>query len=67
MKAYIKKQENIMWENWKLQYPLMNKETYISFEDYKKKSITRKTTQITYEEIEKEMNAIIKNHEERRI
>ena len=66
MKAYIKKQENIMWENWKLQYPLMNKETYISFEDYKKKSITRKTTQITYEEIEKEINAIIKNHEGRR-
>jgi len=64
--AIEKNRENSLWDMWSLQYPLMRKETYVSFENYKKTSITQKTTKISYEDIQKEMDAVIKNHEERR-
>ena len=64
--AIEKNRENDLWDMWKLQYPLMSKESYVSFENYKKTSIIQKTTKISYEDIQNEMDAVIKNHEERR-
>jgi len=55
MYALEKNRENDLWEMWKLQYPNMDKETFISFEDYKGKETNKKHTKLSYEEIEKEM------------
>ena len=66
IKAKEKEYEDSLWENWKLQYPQMDKETFISFKDYKKQNAierVNKSSQISYEDIEKEMNQIIKAHE----
>lgn len=55
-----------LWEVWKLQYPNMNEENFISFKDYKKKNTIQqknKVSEISYEDIEKEMNEVIKAHE----
>jgi hypothetical protein len=69
MEACLQKQENDLWEMWALQYPQMSKESYISFEDYKDKQIiktyTENHTQISYEEIEKEMGEVVKAYERR--
>lgn len=59
-------QENNMWDLWKLQYPLMTKENYISFEDYKNKNVVKKHTKKSYEEIEKEMQQVENAFSERR-
>lgn len=53
--ALEKDMENTLFDLWKLQYPNMTSDTFISFEDYKNKLITKKHTEISYEEIEKEM------------
>lgn len=59
--ALEKNMENDLWDMWKLQFPNMDKERFISFEDYKKKSInSKKHTEISYEEIEKEMEKVEK-------
>jgi hypothetical protein len=64
--AYKKEQEDSLWEVWKLQFPNMDKETFISFEDYKAKFMDRKHTEISYEEIETEMAKVEKAFAERR-
>ena len=58
--AIEKDKENKLWELWKLQYPQMDKENYISFEEYKNKNIKKQTSNKTYEEIEKEMEEVEK-------
>lgn len=61
--ALEKNMENELFEMWKLQFPNMDKETYISFEDYKVKSTSQNyntNTKITYAEIEKEMAKVEK-------
>ena len=58
--AIEKDKENKLWELWKLQYPQMDKESFITFEEYKNKNIKKQTTQKTYEEIEKEMEEVEK-------
>jgi len=64
--AIEKNRENDLWETWALHYPRMDKENFISFEDYKKKSITQAVTKISFEDIEKEMEQVVKAFEERR-
>jgi hypothetical protein len=58
--AFEKNADNVLWEMWKLQFPNMDKETFISFEDYKTNIMTRKHTEISYEDIEKEMDLVEK-------
>jgi hypothetical protein len=59
--ALEKNTENELFEMWKLQFPNMDKESYISFDDYKKKVISnRRNTNISYEEIEIEMAKVEK-------
>ena len=53
--ALEKNMENDLYEVWKLQYPQMTKETFISFEDYKDKRMSKKHTNKSFEDIEKEM------------
>jgi hypothetical protein len=65
-KAKEKKYEDDLWEMWTLQYPQMDKESFISFKDYKKQNMIRQEnrgSQISYEEIENEMNEVILAHE----
>lgn len=61
--ALEKNMENELFDMWKLQFPKMDKETFISFEDYKAKLMTKKHTQISYEDIEKEMAKVEKAFE----
>ena len=61
--AIEKDLENDLYGAWKLQYPYMNKDNFISFEDYKNKFIAKQTTPISYEDIEKEMLKVVKAHE----
>lgn len=66
IKAFEKEYEDSLWDTWKLQYPQMDKETFITYADYKKKSIiaqVNKGSQKSYEEIENEMDQVIKAHE----
>jgi len=65
-KAYEKELEDSLWEMWKLQFPNMDKETFISFEDYKNKLTNKRNTEISYEDIEKEMAQVEKRFAERR-
>mgnify|MGYP007069478687 CR=1 FL=1 len=58
--------ENELFDMWKLQFPNMDKENFISFEDYKNKLIVKKHTEISYEDIEKEMLLVEKSFAERR-
>ncbi len=59
--ALEKNTENELFDMWKLQFPNMDKETYISFDDYKKKLINnRRTSNLSYEEIEIEMEKVEK-------
>jgi hypothetical protein len=64
--ALEKSRENDLWEMWKLQFPGWDKESYISFEDYKAKFMFKKHTTISYEDIEKEMDRVVKSYEEGR-
>lgn len=63
--ALEKNLENDFFEMWKLQFPNMDEESFISFEDYKAKMMTRKHSTISYEDIEKEMNEVVKAYERR--
>ena len=59
--AFEKNTENELYDLWKLQFPNMDKESFVSFEDYKKKVMTnRNYTKISYEEIEIEMEKVEK-------
>lgn len=64
--AIEKNVENDLWEMWKLQFPNMDKETFISFEDYKNTLKAKKHTKLSYEEIEKEMEQVERAFKERR-
>ena len=60
--------ENDLYASWCMQYPQMTEETFISFANYKKdimKVATREGSRITNEEIENEMDLIIKQYERR--
>ncbi|WP_264852384.1 hypothetical protein [Clostridium omnivorum] len=65
MYALDKNLDNEVFEMWKLQFPNMTKENFISFDEYKEKLLGKKHTEISYEDIEKEMNRIIKAYEGR--
>lgn len=68
IKAREQEYENNLWDLWKLQYPQMDKESFISFADYKKEYEIKKMnnfTEISYEEIEKEINQVIMAHEKK--
>jgi hypothetical protein len=59
--ALEKSKEKDLWENYKLQYPQMNKENYFSFTEYKDDQMGhsfKKHSQISYEEIEAEMQKV---------
>jgi hypothetical protein len=58
--------ENELLRMWELQFPNMDKESFISFEDYKSKLMSKKHTKISYEDIEKEMEQVEKAFAERR-
>jgi len=64
--AIEKNVENDLWEMWKLQFPNMDKETFISFEDYKNKLKNKQYTKKSYEAIEKEMEQVERAFKERR-
>ena len=67
--ALEKNMENDIFEMWKLQYPQMEKETFISFEDYledyKANYKVKKHTAKSVEEIEDEMLKVVKSYERR--
>ena len=65
MYALEKNMENEIFEMWKLQFPQMTEENFISFYDYKNSMLTKKHTKISYEEIELEMLRVEKAFEER--
>lgn len=48
-KAYEKEAEGRLWEQWLVDYRLMDKETFMSFEEYKNKS------RLTSDNVEKEL------------
>ena len=60
-KAYEKYIEDKLWEQWLVDYRFMNNETFISFEDYKKRSqkTTTVDTNLTKDEIENKVKSII--------
>jgi len=65
-KAFEKQQNDLLWDMWKLQYGHLvriDSKDFLSFEKYKKSLIEQKHSNITYEEIEEEMEQIIKAHE----
>lgn len=64
--ALEKNTENEIFDMWKLQFPNMTKESYISFEEYKAKLISKKHTEISCEDIEREIDKVVKAYEEGR-
>lgn len=64
--ALEKNMENDLFENWKMQYPHMTEETFISFADYKAERMTRPHTIKTDEEIAAEMLRVENAFSERR-
>ena len=62
VKAFEKEQEDGLWEMWKLQFPNMTKENYVSFGDYKAKLSSPKHTEKTAEGIINEMLPVINAH-----
>lgn len=65
-KAFEKQQNDLLWDMWKLQYGHLVQipgEDFLTFEKYKSSFIEQKQSNITYEEIENEMEQIIKAHE----
>jgi len=72
LKACDKKMDKDIFEFYKLDYAKMDSETYVDYKAYKKKiidatikNIDNSGSKITYEEIEKEMDQVIKAHEKR--
>lgn len=57
IKAYEKNLESKVWDKWLIDYRRMNKDTFISFEDYKSKMIIKDTNhgkQLSKEDILRE-------------
>lgn len=65
IKAFEKEQEDWAWDMWLTLYPKMTKDTFTSFEDYKKELFKPnvKHTEKTAEEITEEMMAVVSVHE----
>jgi len=61
--AYEKKQDEELYKLWALQFPNMDKESYISLEDYKNKLRVQNHTKISYEDIDIEMEKVIRSFE----
>jgi len=63
--ALKKEQEKWAWEMWLILWPRMTKETFKSFEDYKKELFRPQVrhTEKTSEEIMKELMPVISGHE----
>lgn len=61
--AFEKDLENTAWELWISKFPLMDKENFISFEDFKNTLFKKKYTNKSYDDIEKEMENVIKAYE----
>lgn len=61
-KAYEKESEDKLWEQWLVDYRLMDKDTFISFEEYKSKSRVKEVNvdeKLTKEQIEDKVKGII--------
>lgn len=61
-KAYEKESEDRLWEQWLVDYRLMDKETFIDFEEYKNKSrvsAIKVDEKLTKEQIENKVKGII--------
>lgn len=61
-KAYEKESEDRLWEQWLVDYRLMDKETFIDFEEYKNKSrvsAIKVDEKLTKEQIEDKVKGII--------
>ncbi|WP_346877550.1 hypothetical protein [Clostridium sp. UBA5712] len=63
-KAYEKDAEEKLWQQWLVDYRLMDQETFISFEEYKSKSRgsssnTGESEKLTKEQIEDKVKGII--------
>jgi hypothetical protein len=61
IEALKKERENDAWDMWLTLYPRMNKENFMSFEDFKKEVIKSavRVSNKTKEEIEEEMLKIV--------
>ena len=67
IKSVRREQEDWAWDMWLTLYPKMTKDTFTSFEDYKKELFkpSVKHTEKTAEEIMDEMMKVISEHEKR--
>jgi len=61
--ALQKNLENELWDIWKLKYPNMDKDSFISFADYKAQAMLPPATKLSYEQIETEMEKVIRSFE----
>lgn len=57
--------EEKLYKQWVVQLPLMSKETYVSFEEYKEKATGSNIDQRPTDELEREINDIEKSLEGR--
>ncbi|MBO0962493.1 hypothetical protein J1P26_22625 [Neobacillus sp. MM2021_6] len=65
LKASEKENENLIFDLWKSLYPkmMMGQIEFIAFSDFKEKLSKKQTSDISYEEIEKEMDLVISAYE----
>ena len=65
--AIEQEKEQAAWELWTNMYPFMTKETFIKFDDFKRKLFQPqyRYTKKSLEEIEKEMLAVVAKHKGR--
>lgn len=67
-RASKKYYEEQLWDIWKLQYPYMNEDNFINFDDFKEKYMPKEYehTDISYEDINEEMSKVVNNYENRK-
>jgi hypothetical protein len=65
MKANEKENENLIFDMWKTLYPKMmvGQIEFIAFSEFKEKLSNKQTSEISYDEIEKEMDRVIAAYE----
>ncbi len=64
--ALEKEKDKKLYQAWVSLYPKMDKESFISFEDFKEKQTSsKKFTEISDEQIEKEMMKVVNAYESR--
>lgn len=61
--AFKKDIEQTAWELWISKYPWMDEENFISFDEFKAGLFEREHTEISYEDIENEMDRVVKAYE----